>query len=64
MTEESKLILGSIGFVRELSTNQQATWEEMYQRLVAYKKEHTSICTKVSQRYKKEERELGDWVNN
>ena len=55
MTEERKYLLNSIGFVWNLSP----TWEEMYQRLVAYKKEH--MHTNVPQRYK-EDPQLGRWV--
>ena len=57
MAEERKRLLISIGFVWELST----TWEEMYQQLVAYKKEHTD--TNVSYNYK-EYPKLGHWVAN
>ena len=58
MTEERKRLLNSIGFVWGgiIST---ATWEEMYQRLVAYKKEHMDV--NVPKRYKKDP-QLGDWV--
>jgi len=57
MTEERKHLLDSIGFVWEFS----AKWEEMYQRLIAYKKEHKH--TKVPYKYK-EDRQLGHWVSN
>ena len=60
MTEERKRLLDSIGFAWELSTKNKATWKEMYQRLVAYKKEHkrTIFPTKY-----KEDPQLGCWVN-
>ena len=63
MTEEHKQLLDSIGFEWDSSTKikYKAAWEEMYQRLVAYKKEHKH--TKVPQRYKKDP-QLGSWVNN
>ena len=57
MTEERKRLLNSIGFVWKLSST---TWEEMYQRLVAYKKDHKD--TKVPRHYK-EDPQLGCWVS-
>jgi len=41
--------------------NNKAPWEEMYQRLVAYKKEYKH--SNVPQRYKGEQ-QLGTWVSN
>ena len=63
MTEEHKRLLNSIGFVLEVSTKtkNKAPWEEMYQRLVAYKKEH--MHTRVPKKYK-EDLNLGGWVHN
>jgi len=60
MTEERKHLLNSIGFVLGaiIST---AAWEEMFQRLLAYKKEHKD--TKVPKGYK-EDPQLGTWVDN
>jgi len=55
ITEERKRLLNSIGFVWTYI----ATWEEMYERLVAYKKEHKD--TGVPQSYKKDPK-LGSWV--
>ena len=55
MTEERKCLLNSIGFVLDPMAK-TATWEEMYQRLVAYKKEHND--TKVPRRYKEFKRHL------
>ena len=63
MTEGKKDILNSIDFkwyTRALGTS-TATWEEMFQRLVAYKQEHND--TNVSRHYK-ENRKLGNWVHN
>ena len=56
MTVERKRVLDSIGF----KWTTAATWEEMYQRLVAYRKEHND--TKVQSKYK-EDPQLGYWVN-
>ena len=54
-SEERKCLLNSIGFVWSTlspgTIRNSATWEEMYQRLVAYKKEHKNI--NVPMRYKK-----------
>ena len=61
MTEERKCLLNSIGFVWESSTRNKAPWEEMYQRLVVYKKEHKD--TNVPSKYK-EDPKLGQWVPN
>jgi len=59
MTEERKYLLNSIGFVWEFSTKNKPTWEEMYKRLVAYKKEHNS--TRVPTAYNADP-QLGRWV--
>ena len=60
MTGERKYLLDSIGFiVPDLPTQNKVTWEEMYKRLVAYKKEHND--TKVSRNYA-EDIPLGYWV--
>ena len=40
MTKERKRLLNSVGFAWKLSTRNKAPWEEMYQRLVSYNKEH------------------------
>ena len=61
MTEERKSLLNSIGFVWDFGTKNNEAWEEMYQRLVAYKKEHKG--TSVPQNYK-EDPQLGHWVSN
>jgi len=60
MTEERKHLLDSIGFVWELSRTNKAQWEEMYQRLVVFKKEHKH--TQVPTKYK-EDPQLGEWVS-
>jgi len=58
MTEERQRLLNSIGFLwAELGA---ATWEKMYEQLVAYKKEHNS--TQVPRKYKANP-QLGNWVN-
>ena len=49
MIEEQKGLLNSIGFVWEPSTKNKAPWEEMHQRLVAYKNEHKDTNVKTSQ---------------
>ena len=61
MMEERKQRLDSIGFVWELSTRNKATWEEMYKRLVAYKKEQNTsqVLTKYNA-----DIPLGSWVHN
>jgi len=64
ISAECKSILDYIDFVwdwKGLPGTSTATWEEMYERLVAYKKEHND--TNVRQRYKKDP-QLGIWVNN
>jgi len=61
MMEGHERLLNSIGFAWELSTRNKAPWEEMYQRLIAYKKEHKD--TSVPNKYK-EDPPLGNWVNN
>jgi len=64
MTEERKRLLNSIGFVWVAlspgNVHNSATWEKMYQRLVAYKTEHKD--TNVPRKYKKDP-QLGTWVN-
>ena len=62
MTEEHKQLLDSIGFEWDSSTKikYKAAWEEMNERLVAYKKEYKD--TKVPSRYK-EDQKFGTWVN-
>jgi len=62
ITEERIRSLNSIGFVWDWKApgNSTATWEEMYQRLVAYKKEHKD--TNVP-RTSKEDPKLGVWVD-
>jgi len=59
LKEERKRLLNSIGFAWELSTKNKAQWEEMYQRLVAFKKEHKH--TMVPKKYN-EDPYLGRWV--
>jgi len=60
ITEEHKRLLKSVGFVwGEVSTKNKAPWEEMYQRLIAYKKKHKHIL--VPYKYKEDPR-LGGWV--
>jgi len=60
--EERKYLLNSTGFVWDgLRGTRTATWEAMYLRLVAYKKEHMN--TKVPQHYNKDPK-LGSWVNH
>ena len=59
MTEKRKRLLNSIDFVWEVSPNKKEPWEEMYKRLVAYKKEHNG--TNVPHRYE-EDPHLGYWV--
>jgi len=63
MTEERKRVLNSIDFLWNGNApgTSTATWKEMYQRLVAYKKEHED--TNVPRSYK-EDRQLGRWVNS
>jgi hypothetical protein len=51
--------LDSIGFVWKI--NDLVPWEEMYKRLIAYKKKHKS--TNVPAKYKKDPR-LGYWVRH
>ena len=61
MTEERKQLLDSIGFVvPDFATKYIAEWEEMYQRLVAYKNEHKSI--RVPTKYKANPK-LANWVH-
>ena len=62
LTEKRNYLLNFIGFEwGKLSKRKKAPWEEVYQRLVAYKKEHKH--TNVPQLYK-EDQKLGYWVNN
>ena len=66
MLEERKCILNSIGFVLNAmnakpSGTKRVTWEEMFQRLIAYKMVHGDC--KVPQHYDKDP-QLGSWVNN
>ena len=63
ITEERKNVLNSIGFVWDGKApgTSTATWKEMYQRLVAYKKEHKD--TRVPINYEND-RKLGRWINN
>jgi DNA-binding SARP family transcriptional activator len=58
MTAERINHLDSIGFIWDL---RDAQWMEMYQKLVAYKKNH-NMSTNVP-RYFKEDPKLGDWVS-
>ena len=60
MTEERKQLLDSIGLKCDLSTKNVAAWEEMYERLVAYKKEYKD--TKVPYNYKKDPK-LACWAD-
>jgi len=62
MTEERKRLLNYIGFVWDGNApgTSTATWEEMYQRLVAYKQEHND--TNVPRKYN-EDPKLGRWVS-
>ena len=63
MAEESRHLLDSIVFVWDGSApgTSTATWEEMYQRLVAYKKKHKNNI--IPSRYK-EDPKLWIWVHN
>ena len=62
ITKEHLDRLNYIGFawVGKAPWINTATWEEIYQQLVAYKKEHKN--TKVPQSYK-EDPKLGTWVS-
>jgi len=55
--EECKRLLNSIGFVWGAIT---VTWEEMYERLVAYKMEHNHCMVPKQD---KEDPQLRTWVN-
>ena len=63
MTEERTRLLDFIGFVwnalSPVTVRNSATWEEMYQRLVAYKMEHNDINPPI--KYKIDP-QLGTWV--
>jgi len=60
MMEVRKRHLVSIGFVWNTLSQGSVTWEETYQRLVAFKKEHKD--TNVPRTYEKDPK-LGAWVN-
>ena len=61
MTEDRQSLLDSIGFdVPDFSMTNKATYEEMYRRLVAYKKEYKT--TNVPTKYKIDPK-LGNWVS-
>jgi len=62
MTERHKHLLDFVGFVWDVRARgtSPAIWDEMYQRLVAYKMEHNHCL--VPQRYK-EDPQLGTWVH-
>jgi len=63
--EERKFLLNSIGFpwgaLPRTSIRNRAPWEDMFQRLIAYKTLHRDC--KVPQQYN-EDLQLGAWVNN
>jgi len=60
MTDERKRLLNYIGFGTNTAFH-IASWEESYQRLVAYEKEHKD--TRVPFKYEKDLK-LGIWVNS
>ena len=63
ITVDRKRLLNYVGLVWDGNApgTSTTTWEEMYQRLVAYKKDHNN--TRVPRTYK-EDPQLGTWFNH